>query len=84
MGEHEFMRKLAIKDLTEIRSADLLVVDTFMPSETGGKEVELGFGLGLFQSKLVYIVGPLRNVFHYLADANFLSWEDFLKDMEDA
>ncbi len=64
-----FHKKLAMKDIAEIKSADLFVLDTEVPSERGGKEVEMGLALGAFQSKLVYIVGPLSNVFHQLRDA---------------
>ena len=78
-----FKKKLAVKDLAEIKSADLFALDTEVPSERGGKEVELGFALGQFQSKLIYIVGPQRNVFHQLADRVFETWEDFIKHMRE-
>ena len=76
-----FHKKLAMKDIAEIKSADLFVLDTEVPSERGGKEVEMGLALGAFQSKLVYIVGPLRNVFHQLRDMQFNNWDDFLQFM---
>lgn len=81
MSEDIFKKKLALKDLAEIKSADLFVLDTEVPSERGGKEVEMGFALGQFQSKLIYIVGPLRNVFHYLCDQQFEAWDDFIEHM---
>ena len=79
----EFMRKLAVKDLTEIRAADLLILDTGVASERGGKEVEFGFALGQHQGKLLWIVGPPRNVFHWLADRVFESWEHCLTTLEE-
>lgn len=76
LNQEEFFRKLALKDLCEIRSADLLILDTAEASERGGKEVEFGFALGHYQGKLVWIVGAARNVFHHLADKRFDTWED--------
>lgn len=71
MSTDTFYRKLAIKDLAEIRSADIFVLFTEDVSERGGKEVEFGFALGRFQGCLLYIVGPKRNVFHQLCDRQF-------------
>ena|SRR3990167_5419252 len=82
MSHGEFMRKLAVKDLTEIRAADLLILDTAEQSTRGGKEVEWGFALGQHQSKLLWIVGPPRNVFHWLADRIFETWEQCLQIIE--
>ena len=87
MSSPEFYKKLAIKDLTEIRAADLLILDTAEASERGGKEVEWGYALGQFHGKLVWIVGPQRNVFHYLADRVFPDWAtclQYLKEEYDA
>ena len=81
MSESVFFKKLSIKDLAEIKSADVFVLSTAITSERGGKEVEYGFALGQFQAKLLYIVGPQRNVFHYLCDRQFDSWDDFLAAM---
>ena len=78
MSQDVFWKKLALKDLAEIKSADLFVLDTHVGSERGGKEVEFGFALGGFQAKQVFIVGPIRNVFHELCDQRFDTWEDFL------
>lgn len=78
MSTDTFYRKLAIKDLAEIRSADIFVLFTEDVSERGGKEVEFGFALGRFQGCLLFIVGPKRNVFHQLADATFANVEMFL------
>lgn len=76
MDSETFKKKLAIKDLVEVISADLLILDTFFPSETGGKEVEFGIALGRFQTKMIWVVGPKRNVFHELADKVFDNWAD--------
>ena len=84
MSEDTFYKKLAVKDIAEIKSARLFVLDTLIPSERGGKEVEFGMALGQFQDKLLYIVGPIRNVFHLLCDRHFDSWDEFLNFMESA
>lgn len=84
MSEDTFYKKLALKDIAEIKSARLFVLDTLIPSERGGKEVEFGMALGQFQAKLLYIVGPIRNVFHHLCDQRFDSWDEFLYFMESA
>lgn len=75
MDEETFSRKLAFRDLAEIRSADLLLVDTFDETPRGGREVEYGFALGRFQGISIWIVGPYRNVFHRLSDRHFKSWD---------
>ena len=83
MTTDEFWKKLAIKDLAEINAADLLVLDTIDVTPRGGREVELGFALGRFQGKSIYMVGPVRNVFHTLVDRKFDSYEDLMKDIPD-
>jgi len=82
MDSVTFKKKLAIKDLAEVISADLLILDTYNPSETGGKEVEFGIALGRFQTKLMWIVGPKRNVFHELADRVFDTWAQAIDALE--
>ena len=77
MTSDEFARKTAMKDLAEIKQADLLILDTteaFTPESSGGREVEYGYALGHFQTKLVFIVGPKRSAFHALADRHFETW----------
>lgn len=76
MTHGEFWRKLAIKDLCEVAAADIILLDTHMPSNTGGKENEYGFALGQWHHKLLFIVGPKRNVFHELCDRQFDTWDE--------
>jgi len=83
MTREEFWKKLAIKDLAEINAADLLILDTFDITPRGGREVELGFALGRFQTKSIYLVGPVRNVFHTLVDRQFDNWNSLLDDLPD-
>jgi hypothetical protein len=73
-----FEKKLGLKDLVESAIADLVIVDLLEPSTTGGRYVEYGLALGRFQRQLVWLVGPLEGVFHYLADERFASWNECL------
>lgn len=72
MDHATFHRKLAIKDIAETKSADLIILDNRQSS--GGKNCELGIGLGEFQNKLLWLVGEPTNVFHWLVDRQFKNW----------
>jgi hypothetical protein len=74
MSHEIFMKKLAWKDVAEIQSADLLIQDTFKMSPRGGASTEYGVALHAFQSKQLWVVGPLRSVFHYVCDKHFDTW----------
>src|SRR5688572_21690224 len=78
MSEDQFNRKLAFKDLNEISSASLVIIDTIERSSTGGSDSELGFALGQYHKKSVWVVGPKRSVFHQLADQHFEGWDSLL------
>lgn len=82
MSHADFMKKLAMKDVAEIQSADLLIQDTFKMSARGGAATEFGLALHSFQSKQVWVVGPLRSVFHYLCDRHFDSWAKCLEALK--
>lgn len=82
MSTQEFFKKLAVKDIAEIQKADILAIDTFDITPRGGREVEYGIALGQFQSKLLYVIGPKRNIFHELADQWFDSWEGCLEHLD--
>ncbi len=68
--------KIGADDVADLGQADTLVIDTRADSPRGGREVE--FGVALKSGLRLFIVGPQRNVFHYLADAVFGSWDAFL------
>lgn len=76
MTHADFMKKLAMKDIAEIQAADVLIQDTFKMSVRGGAATEFGLALHSFQTKEVWVVGPLRSVFHYLCDRHFKTWPD--------
>lgn len=75
--------RFAEKDYSEIDEADVLVYfseEENNPWGRGGRHVEFGYAIG--RGKLVYVVGPLENLFHYhpgiLAFANFDQFLDFM------
>lgn len=76
MDRATFYKQLGIKDLTEVKAADCIIMDTFDASSTGGRYCEWGYALG--QQKLHYIVGPVNGVFDLLADRTFKDWGELL------
>jgi hypothetical protein len=80
MDDLSFKKKLAIKDIAEVYRSDLVILDNRQSS--GGKNVEFGIGLGQFQTKLLWLIGEPTNVFQYLADQQFVSWEQCLAYMK--
>ncbi len=71
-----WFKKLAIKDITEVKEADCLILDLSETSTTCGRAVELGYALATH--KLVYLVGKPNGVFHSLADGVFNTWPELL------
>ena len=66
--------RYATRDVGEIVTSDLLIIDTKEQSNTGGREVEYGVALAL--GKLVWVVGKHRNVFHTVARHTFTTWDE--------
>lgn len=82
MTDEEFGRKMAMKDLQEISTADCFILDLDNPSKTMGKMVELGFALA--KHKLIYVVAPGESltkghIFCFLADRVFKSWDELFE-----
>ena len=77
LNEHEDvstnreMELAASRDFTDVKLADLFILDTFDEDPRAGREVEFGMALGLGIE--VWIVGPRRNIFHHLVP-QFDSW----------
>src|SRR3990167_2433998 len=75
----------ARRDIAEIALADFFVLDTLDESITGGREVELGLYLssllvvGAAHIKPVVLIGPVRNIFHELAQWRCRDWSDGLE-----
>ena len=65
----------AHRDLGEILTADLVIVDTLEETQSGGREVELGFAVGKHP---VWLVGPCRNIFHQVTTRQFVDWDSCL------
>lgn len=84
MPRDVFFKKLGIKDVAEVQSADLLISDHLEPSTSGGRDIEMGVALGRHQHIQVWMVGepPRLSPFHLLADERFEDWEaclDYLR-----
>jgi hypothetical protein len=83
--------EIARMDLEDIRRASWLILDTITAGESGGREVEYGYVLGLTHAawtdgrhRRVSLVGPTRNVFHSLVEPteHFETWEALLASLE--
>jgi len=75
-------KKIALRDISQISSADLVILDTTSPLSAdggGGREFESGFAFGQFQHKQWWRVGPPKNAFHHLVDRSFDDWNDCLE-----
>lgn len=83
MDQATFFRKLGTKDLLEIASADLLILDTLNVSGRGGAAFEAGFAFGRYSRCQVWLVGPKLNPFHELFDKVFLDWNTCLEELSD-
>lgn len=83
IGNHpEESHKIATRDLDQVESADIFIIDTQDISSTGGRECELGIALLMHRRKgrlRIFRVGPIRNVFHaHNTIEVYKSWEDLL------
>ena len=70
--------KIAIRDLCNIAEADVFLLDTITQvAQDGGagKETEFGFSLGYYQDKQMWRIGPIKNVFHAMADKSVETWD---------
>lgn len=63
------------RDLEEIDAGDGLILDTISVTPRGGREWEGGYAQG--HGKAIWIVGPVRNVFH-ARFSRFDTWEEAL------
>lgn len=81
-ASEEYKLECAIRDYGEVATANGMILDTIDVSETGGREVELGMAIG--HGVPVYIVGPLRNVFHWMVPANhrFEDWDALVRHFD--
>lgn len=85
-GGEQFGKKLAMRDIAQISTADVLIIDTTSPLSAdggGGREFEAGFAFGQFQQKELWRVGPPKNAFHHLVDRSFDNWDEALNFLEE-
>jgi len=69
----------ATRDFMELDAADTIIVDTIDESNTGGREVELGYAMGTNMQTI--LVGPERNVFHHIVDLWYPDWESLFSNI---
>ncbi len=77
----EEARIFAYRDMGEIMSCDLLIIDTQEESTSGGREVEYGVAMAL--GKPMWLVGPNRNIFHSIPRRQYDTWEEVIGDLEE-
>ena len=75
----EECREHAVRDAGEVRHSDLLILDTLDVNPRGGREVE--YGVALANGLALWVVGPKRNVFHYLAQRQFDHWDGAIVEL---
>ncbi len=63
----------AAQDTKELMLSEVVVIDTTVPSSSGGLHSEIG--LALASGKTLVIVGPQSNVFPLLAQRRSETWE---------
>jgi len=65
------------RDLREIATSSLVIIDTLEQSVTGGREFEIGYAYAL--GKSFWRVGPKRHLFHTAAANVFENWQHCLE-----
>ena len=65
----------AQNDIDDVAACDAFILDTADESTTGGREVEFGYALA--HDLYTIVVGPQRNIFHYMADEHYDDWLDY-------
>ena len=79
MTEEQFNKKMAAKDLQEISSADLLILD-LVGRKSSGKHVEFGFALAKHKL-IITVTDDLTKVstFVLLSDAVYFGWDSLIE-----
>ncbi len=75
-GFERFAREIAQRNLLEMASADAIIIDSWgiAPENHGGVHTELGYALGA--GKVLFLIGPRGNTFHWLPGImQFPDWE---------
>lgn len=73
------IKRLAVEDFEDISQCDIFVIFTQEEEgRRGGSHLETGYALA--EGKTMILIGPRKNVFHYLdAFSCFDTFEDFMK-----
>ena len=77
----KFAEEIAEQNLREMASAHAIIIDSWgiAPENHGGVHTELGYALGA--GKVLFLVGPRGNTFHWLPQIKqFHEWEFLLRD----
>ena len=74
----EHSQYMAERDHREVDDCHVFIIDTSDESNTGGRDVELGWAQKA--GKICYRVGPIRNVFHSLVPAH-KTWIDLINHL---
>ena len=75
-------RKISIRDMCQICTAELVILDTTVPLSFdggGGREFEYGFATAQYQYKKIWRVGPAKSAFHYFVDRSFETWNELVE-----
>ena len=72
----------ASRDLYEIDACDIFVMDSSCVTETGGRQVEMGYAMGI--GKIIYIIGSAENIFYHLWFVNTCTnFSDMLSKLDE-
>lgn len=78
------MREIATMDLDDVKRSDVIVFfsqSDQTPTFRGGRHVEFGYALA--RNKIIVVVGPKENIFHYLPQVkHFKTWSKALTCLE--
>ncbi len=78
-SNRQHFQREAVRDRCEVAACNLFILDTFDESNTGGREYEAGYAAR--GGTRVWLVGPVRNVFH-AEMPRFESWDAVLVLLE--
>ena len=72
-SDKENAEETAMRNLEEVTNAEVFILDSMLPSTTGGYHVELG--VAFCTGAVTYRVGPARNLYHELVMHDVPDWE---------
>ena len=75
----EESQSMATRDINQVGNCDIFIICTEDPSDTGGREVELG--MAIVTNKTIFRIGPIRNVFHTHPLIIEKTWQELLNNL---